>query len=382
MRRTSIVCVLLAVAMVFAAMPNIALAQQASEFWDPAEFERQMALLDMEPVGPEGKPWLQALDPTWVDTSQYAKPGPWNICFSNAGVFNPWRVVGFTTMQAAADAHPMIKEFIVTDAEGRDEKQIADIADLVAGGDCDLLIVSPNTTAALTPAVERAAEVLPVIVFDRGVNTRAPITFISPIGGYAFGAQGARFIAEQLPNGGKVLALRISPGVDVLETRWSAADEIFKDTNLQVVGVEFTNDDRATAKSIVTDYLLRHGQIDAVWMDAGATTVAVLEAFEDLGYDIPIFTGEDQQDVLAKWYEEGLTGIGPTYPTFQWRTAIEAAVMILSGEPVPGPEWKLPQPTVTDANLAQFLQYNMPPLHYALCGCEDLPGYPQRWGGR
>lgn len=382
MRRKSVVSLLLAAAMLFAAVPGGVLAQVASEFWDPDEFERQMALLDMEPVGPAGQPWLQALDPTWVDTSQYAKPGPWNICFSNAGVFNPWRVVGFTTMQAAAEAHPMIREFIVTDAEGRDEKQIADIADLIASGDCDLLIVSPNTTAALTPAVERASEVLPVIVFDRGVNTRAPITFISPIGGYAFGAQGARFIAEQLPNGGKVLALRISPGVDVLETRWSAAEQIFKETNLEIVGVEFTNDDRAVAKSIVTDYLLRHGQIDAVWMDAGATTVAVLEAFEDLGYDIPIFTGEDQQDVLTKWYEEGLTGIGPTYPTFQWRTAIEAAVMILSGEPVPGPEWKLPQPTVTDANLAQYLQYNMPPLHYALCGCEDLPGYPQRWGGR
>lgn len=382
MRRKSVVSLLLATAMLFAALPGVVWAQIASEFWDPDEFERQMALLDMEPVGPADKPWLQALDPTWVDTSQYAKPGPWNICFSNAGVFNPWRVVGFTTMQAAAEAHPMIREFIVTDAEGRDEKQIADIADLIASGDCDLLIVSPNTTAALTPAVERAAEVLPVIVFDRGVNTRAPITFISPIGGYAFGAQGARFIAEQLPNGGKVLALRISPGVDVLETRWSAAERIFADTNLEIIGVEFTNDDRAVAKSIVTDYLLRHGQIDAVWMDAGATTVAVLEAFEDLGYDIPIFTGEDQQDVLTKWYEEGLTGIGPTYPTFQWRTAIEAAVMILSGEPVPGPEWKLPQPTVTDANLAQYLQYNMPPLHYALCGCEDLPGYPQRWGGR
>ena len=24
----------------------------------------------------------------------------------------------------------------------------------------------------------------------------------------------------------------------------------------------------------------------------------------------------------------------------------------------------------------------MPPLHYAMCGCKDLPGYPQRWGGK
>jgi len=382
MQRRKLVALILTAALLFSAMPQMAVAQRVSDFWDPEEFERQLRLLDAEPVGPPDKPWLQSLEPTWVDTAQYKKDPPWTICFSNAGLFNPWRVVGFTTMQAAVEANPLIEEFIVLDAEGRDEKQIADIADLVASGNCDLLIVSPMTTAALTPAVERAAQQLPVIVFDRGVNTRAPITFISPIGGYAFGAQGARFIAEQLPNGGKVLALRISPGVDVLETRWSAAERIFAETNLEIIGVEFTNDDRAVAKSIVTDYLLRYGQIDAVWMDAGATTVAVLEAFEDLGYDIPIFTGEDQQDVLAKWYEEGLTGIAPTYPTFQWRTAIEAAVMVLSGQPIPGPEWKLPQPTITNENLAQYLQYNMPPQHYALCGCEDLPGYPERWGGR
>jgi ribose transport system substrate-binding protein len=24
----------------------------------------------------------------------------------------------------------------------------------------------------------------------------------------------------------------------------------------------------------------------------------------------------------------------------------------------------------------------MPPLHYSLCGCQELPGYPERWGGK
>lgn len=43
--------------------------------------------------------------------------------------------------------------------------------------------------------------------------------------------------------------------------------------------------------------------------------------------------------------------------------------------------WNLPHPTVTQENLATCLKPGMPPLHYALCGCEDLPGYPQKWGG-
>jgi ribose transport system substrate-binding protein len=219
-----------------------------------------------------------------------------------------------------------------------------------------------------------------VIVFDRGVNTDCPVSFVHPIGGYAFGAEGAEFLIDNVDSGGKVLALRILPGVDVLETRWSAAKVAFDGSDLDVVGVEFTDGDAAKTKSIVSDYLQREGQIDGVWMDAGATAVAAMEAFEDNGQEIPPFVGEDQLDFLTKWQEDGLTAVAPTYSNFQWRTAVIAAVKILKGEEVPK-EWVLLQPTITEENLDQYVDPNMPPLHYALCGCEEMPGYPENWGG-
>ena len=355
-------------------------AQDASEFFDPEELAFQLSLLDATPEGPADQPWIQAYQPDYVDTSEYAKEGPYTVCFSNAGVNNPWRVVGWTTMQVEVGLHPDIAEFIHVDAEGSDEKQISDIDDLLANGGCDLMIVSPNTTAALTPAVEKACEQMPVIVFDRGVNTDCPVTFISPIGGYAYGIVAAQFIADNVPEGGNVLALRILPGVDVLETRWSGAESVFEAEGVNVVGVEFTEGSDANTKAIVEDYIQRFGAIDAVWMDAGANAVAATEAFEDFGLDIPIITGEDQEDFLVKWQEEGFTAIAPTYSNFQWRTPIIAADMILSGEEVPS-RWILPQPTITEENLARYVQPNMPPLHYALCGCEEMPGYPEVWGG-
>jgi ribose transport system substrate-binding protein len=350
-----------------------------SEFFVQEDFEEQLRLRDVEPEGPADQPWIQALEPEYVDTGQYATDPPYKVCFSNAGVNNPWRVVGWTTMQAEVDLQPDIAEFVHVDAEGSDEKQIADIQDLL-GQDCSILIVSPNTTAALTPAVEQACEQLPVIVFDRGVNTDCPVTFIHPIGGYAFGADAAEFLVENVEPGGNILALRILPGVDVLETRWSAAKAIFDQADLNVVGVEFTEGDVANTKSIVTDYIDRFGTIDGVWMDAGATSVGAIEAFEDLGLDVPPITGEDQQDFLRKWKDDGLTAVAPTYPTYQWRTPVIAAVMILQGQEVPK-EWILPEPVITSENLDQYLQPNMPPLHYALCGCENMPDFPARWGG-
>ncbi len=360
-----------------------ATAAAAQNFDDPKDFAYAKELLAMTPQGPAGMPWEQNLGGKEVDTSKYKKAGPYKICFSNAGIFNPWRVVGWTDMQAQVDVDKAdIKAFTVADAEGKDDKQISDINSFVSGDQCDILIVSPNTTAALTPAVEAACKKLPVIVFDRGVLTQCPVTFINPVGGYGWGIQTANFIVEKLPKGGKVLGLRISPGVDVLETRWSAANRIFKENGINVVGAEFTDGDNAKTKSIVEDYIKRFGKIDAVWMDAGATAVAAIEAFEDAGQPYPIITGEDQEDFLAKWQKENLTAFAPTYPTYQWRTPIIAALEILKGQPVYGPAWKLPQPAITQETLASFVDPKMPPLHYAMCGCKDLPGYPQRWGGK
>jgi ribose transport system substrate-binding protein len=353
---------------------------EQSEFFVQEDFERQLAQREATPEGPEDKPWEQAIEPEMNDTAEFKsdKSSGYNICFSNAAVDNPWRQVGWKTMQQEVKLHDEIGKFTVVDAEAKDDKQISDIESMVSGGKCDALIVSPNTTATLTPAVEAACKDVPVIVFDRGVDTDCPVTFIHPIGGYAYGADAAEFLVDNVDAGGKVLALRILPGVDVLETRWSAAKEIFDDSDLNVVGVEFTDGDAAKTKSIVSDFIQREGQIDGVWMDAGATSVAASEAFEDAGVEVPPITGEDQQDFLTKWQEEGWTALAPTYPTYQWRTPIIAALRIVKGEEVPK-EWVLPQPKISQDNLDQYVQPDMPPLHYALCGCEDMPGFPGPW---
>lgn len=130
------------------------------------EFARQLALLRETPEAPAGQPWVQRIDPQYVDTRRFAKKAPWTVCFSNAGVVNagiqpgvnPWRVVGFITMRAEVRLHPEIHRFVVTDAGGKHDNQIADIDNLLTRGYCDLLIVSPSTTGSLTPIVEKPAD--------------------------------------------------------------------------------------------------------------------------------------------------------------------------------------------------------------------------------
>ena len=362
-------------------------ARPDDEWFVRADYDRQLAQRDIEPEGSPDQPWLQAIEPEWVDTSEFALDSEGNtLCFSNASVSNPWRVTGWITMQQQVGVYEdsgEIGEFRVSDANDDDNQQISDIQAFIEAGDCDALIISPSTTATLTPAVQAACDSgVPVIVFDRGVETDCMVTFIHPIGGYAYGADAAEFLVDNLEPGSTVLALRILPGVDVLEHRWAAAQEIFADSGLEILGDEFTGGDGAQIKDIVTQYLQR-GPVDGIWMDAGDGAVAAVEAYEDTGNDYPVIAGEDELSFMRKWDETGLTGIAPVYSNFQWRTPVEAAIQIWNGEEVPS-EWVLPQEPITDAELDDFLERNaeMPSLHYAKFGGEDLPGFPETWEDR
>lgn len=359
--------------------------EETVEWFDQVLFDKQTAELKATPEGPADQPWLQYINPEFVDTAEYARTEAGKVCFANASISNPWRQTGWITMNEQLKVlteQGVISSMETRDAQDSDDTQIADIDYFINEGNCDLFLISPNSTAAMTPAVERACDTgKPVVVFDRGVQTDCPVTFIHPIGGFAWGIESAEFLIDNLEAGDKVVALRILPGVDVLEQRWAAADKLFGEAGIEAVDY-FTGADPAEIKKIISDELAK-GDVKGIWMDAGDGAVAAIEAFEDAGVDYPVMTGEDELSFLRKWDETGLTGLGTVYSNFQWRTALLAAQQIFAGEQVPS-EWVLPQRSIQLDELADALALNegMPGGHYARFGGEDLPGYPTQWAER
>lgn len=345
------------------------------------QFEQRSATFEGDPE----QPWLQYIDGEMTDTAEYAADGAQKACFANASISNPWRQTGWITMNEQLKAlqdSGVISEMETRDAQDDDNTQIADIDYFIAEGNCDAFIISPNSTAAMTPAVERACETgKPVVVFDRGVETDCAVTFIHPIGGFAWGIDTAEFLSERLEEGDKVVALRILPGVDVLEQRWAAAERIFEENGIEAVDY-FTGADPTEIKDILADELAT-GDVQGVWMDAGDGAVAAIEAFEDAGADLPVMTGEDEMSFLRKWEETGIDALAPVYSNFQWRTPLLALEKIFAGEEVPA-EWILPQTPITEEERGDFLTANegMPDGHYAKFGGEDMEGYPEVWQER
>jgi ribose transport system substrate-binding protein len=367
-------------------------AKVAAQFYNDADYKKSLEYMKASPVNPNDPIYLQYLESNPTDITKYpqyasfaGKTPPYNICFSNAGVNNPWRVTGYVTMREQVEmlrTQGLVKNFYHLDAAGDDAKQIADIQDVInTPGKCDILIVASNTSEALTPIVEKACAVMPVVQFDRYAQTDCPVVSERTIGGYAFGITGAQKIVDDLgPKGGNVLAFRILPGVDVLEQRWGAARTIFEQNpQINVIGVEFVAYDSFKANTVVNDYIAKYGNIDAVWMDAGGTAVTILEAFKDNGAPYPkVMVGEDQQDFLEYWKANKINGIAPTFSTFMWRTAVLASVKFLQGETVQH-NWVLPQPNVTAENLDKYTGSGMPPLYYVMSSAEDMTNWPDAW---
>ncbi len=366
-------------------------AQVMPQFWDEAEYEKEKQLIYTPAFNSSDPIYLQYLENNPTDISQYPqyagvaqKRPPYNICFSSYSVSTSWQVVGYIDMREQVEqlrAQGYVKNFFYLDAQGDDARQVSDIQNLINNPQkCDILIVAMHNTDAVTPILENACQVMPVIQFDRFAQTDCPVVSERPIGDYAFGISGAQSIMDNLPGGGNVLVFRTLPGVDTLERRWGAARKTFEANPLiDIIGVEFSGVEGFDPSAVVKSYLEKYDSIDAVWMDSGGAAVSVLEGFAAAGTPFPkIMAGEDQQDFLEYWKANLMNSVAPTYPTFQWRTAVLSAVMFLQGKAVQH-HWVLPQPVIVQGNLDQYLNMSMPPGHYAMCGCEDMTNYPKAW---
>ncbi|MGQ9548002.1 MAG: substrate-binding domain-containing protein [Roseiflexus sp.] len=134
----------------------------------------------------------------------------WRIGMSQANNAEPWRQAMNAQIAATAARHPNIQiEF--TDARQNNAQQIADVEAFLSKG-IDLLIISPNEAAPLTPVVASAFQrSIPVIVLDRKVKGEQYTMWIGAdnrLIGRRAGEYAARWCREQQRSPCNVIELR------------------------------------------------------------------------------------------------------------------------------------------------------------------------------
>ncbi|EKD59497.1 MAG: ABC-type sugar transport system periplasmic component-like protein [uncultured bacterium] len=281
-----------------------------------------------------------AIETCFKDTSAYKKEGPYTIGFSNAGLGDSWRVVMQHSMQRqAAEKRDQIAHLIMTDAGHDDAKQAADIQDLLAQG-VDLLIVSANTAQALDPAVSQAmAQGIPVVMVDRRVSSDNFVTFVTASDA-VMGRVYAQWIVEKLGGKGNVVMLGGQAGSSVSADREKVAKEVFAQyPGIKVLDTVYADWSPVKGKEVMQAMITKYGKdINAVWVAHGLMTAGSIQAFIDAGFkdgEIPLHTNADVNGGLQLAVQHDVPLVEVGYPPAMGGVALDVALQVLQGAPVP-----------------------------------------------
>lgn len=265
-------------------------------------------------------------------------PPPWTIGMSQDTMDHPWRAYMVTSAETESKNYPdLIKEFIYTDAKGTNEKQIADVEDLIARG-VDLIIMSPREAQGLVPAVEAIKKAgIPLVVLDREIVGDDYTCFIGG-NNLIIGEQLGKYAVEQLGEEWTFLELEGIPGATpTIQRREGFHSIIEKYPGIKMLDAQPAHYDLAPAIPITEDWITRFkGKFDAIYSHNDPMILGAISVLSEAGYKPgEIFLlGIDGQREAFEAINEGWLQATAIYPT-GGAEGVRIALKILKGEPVP-----------------------------------------------
>ncbi len=180
---------------------------------------------------------------------------------------------------------------------------------------------------------------------------------------YDMGVQGAHYITDKIGKEGTVVILEVPTAGSVSELRkegfLDTLEEIGADFELHTYATQFT---REAGLNDMSDILVRHDQIDAVYSMDDETSIGVVKAIEEAGReDIKVVTGgggmQEYFEMMPEYEDIWLQSA--LYSPAMVKDAVDMAVDILNGEEVPQ-EKIIPTTIVDRTNYKEFLDPDSP----------------------
>ncbi len=271
------------------------------------------------------------------------------IGMSQCNLNEPWRVQMNSDIQQAAAKHPNL-QVIFKDAQNDTMKQVSHIEEFI-NQRVDVLIVSPKEAAPLTEPVAKAyRQGIPVIVLDRRVLGDEYTVFIGA-DNRLIGEAVGRWAVKTLGGKGKIVELKglmtSTPGQD----RHSGFRKGIEGSELEVIFEADMQWLQPNAQREMESALARYSEIDLVYGHNDPGAYGAWLAAKAAGREKAMrFVGIDAlpQEGIA-YVSQGILDACFEYPT-GGREAIDIALKIISGEPVPK-EIVLPSRYFTPENL-------------------------------
>lgn len=236
-------------------------------------------------------------------------------------------------------------------------KQVNDIEDMVATRDIDALVVLPFESEPLTGPVQNVKQSGAwVTVVDRGLSVDGIEDLYVAGDNPGFGRVSGEFMAQALPDGGKIVVLRGIP-TSIDNERVEGFQQAIEGSGIEILGMEHGNWNRDDAFTVMQDFLSKYPQIDAVWASDDDMAVGVLGAIDAAGRDDVKFVlgGAGMKEMIKRVMDnDSMIPADVTYPPSMIATAIEVtAVGLVSNAPVSG-DFIIGSVLVTPENAEDF----------------------------
>ena len=297
----------------------------------------------------------------------------YTIGYDNYFMGNSWSVQLAAEFKAEAERMADRVDVVYVESEGKTEKQISNIEDLITKG-VDAIITTPNSPTALIPVLKKTrAAGIKVVLLASTIKSQDYDALLT-VDDVAIGTAGATWLVEQLGGEGKIIALNGIAGISVSDDRYKGAKAVF-DANpgIQILSAVDASWDYAQGKLAVSNLLAANPEIDGVWSQGGAMTLGAIDAFEAAQRPLVPMTGEDNNGYLKRWKAleaSGFTSIGAAKPTWLGSEALKVTVDLLDGKDVPR-DTLLPVPTITEANIDDYVKPDLSDSFWASTRLSD-----------
>ncbi len=268
-----------------------------------------------------------------------ADAADFKIGLSNGWVGSEWRTQMIEEAQAAAKAWKekgVNVEVVVQSANVDVPGQIAHVRNFISQG-VNAIIINPNSPTAFDPIFKQAKEQgILVIATDAEVSSKDAL-YVG-IDQKAWGAAGAKWLAEALGGKGNVVTINGVAGHPANEMRVAGYKEVFaKYPGIKVVNEVNANWDQAQGQQAMQNLLATYPNINGVWVQDGMAAGA-WKSVIDAGKTKDIAaTGEIRKDFIDLWKSKGLNSGASVNPPGVMASALNVAVFMLQGKELKEP---------------------------------------------
>lgn len=268
---------------------------------------------------------------TLIACNKERKSKQFVIGFSQCVESDAWRRTMLEEMKRELSFHPDVT-FIMRDADGNSERQIGQVKELL-NQNIDLLVISPNEAAPLTPVVEEAfTKGIPVVVVDRKISSSS---YTAYVGGdnYNIGRMGGEYAVNLLKGKGHVLEITGLPKSTPAIERDRGFMEAIK--NYPSITIEKINGEWYKNKARdVLEKIAGRQPFDLVFAQNDMMAWATYEVYHSKNLPIPKIIGVDGlpcQGCGMQLVSEKMIIATMLYPT-GGQEAIQVALQILNKE--------------------------------------------------